>query len=263
MQFNNYFNQEKLSLLIEELSKKYNINDIDVSDCINKALSECYGYERVVFNKDGSITGLLKDKGKHVIKHHNISKKIYNTFQKKLSEQFYSKSFQRIEKKFKSLIRINENIFYGKIVEVNNTELKLSLYDKTGKKINNFYALIKKKSNFIFKNELIKKRYELDKGMLIYIPNREKIEMKNGIFKVNALRKHPEIIRLKLNSLFKEIKETLGKAYGYEKLLINLKQKKITIISNLFFSDVVKNFLIEELEEIDEFKIIFINKRGN
>ncbi len=56
MQFNNYFNPEKLSLLIEELSKKYNINDIDVSDCINKALSECYGYERVVFNKDGSIT---------------------------------------------------------------------------------------------------------------------------------------------------------------------------------------------------------------
>lgn len=261
MQFNNYFNPEKLSLLIEELSKKYNINDIDVSDCINKALSECYGYERVVFNKDGSITGLLKENGRNVIKHHNISKKIYNTFQKKLSEQFYSKSFQRIEKKFKSLINLNESIFYGKVVEVNNTEIKLSLYDKTGKKINNFYAIIKKKSNYIFKNELINKRYDLDKGLLLYIPKREKIEMRNGIFKVNAFRKHPEIIRLKLNSLFKEIKETLGKAYGYEKLLINLKQKKITIISNLFFSDVVKNFLIEELEEIDEFKIIFINKR--
>lgn len=263
MQFNNYFNQEKLSLLIEELSKKYNINDIEVSDCINKALSECYGYERVVFNKDGSITGLLKEKGKHVIKHHNISKKIYNTFQKKLSEQFYSKSFQRIEKKFKSLINMNESIFYGKIVEVNSTEIKLSLYDKTGKKINNFYAIIKKKSNYIFKKELINKRYDLEKGLLLYIPKREKIKMSNGIFKVNAFRKHPEIIRLKLNSLFKEIKETLGKAYGYEKLLINLKEKKITIISNLFFSEVIKNFLIEELEVIDEFKIIFINKKEN
>lgn len=104
MQFNNYFNQEKLSLLIEELSKKYNINDIEVSDCINKALSECYGYERVVFNKDGSITGLLKEKGKHVIKHHNISKKIYNTFQKNFLNNFILNHFKELRRNLNLLL---------------------------------------------------------------------------------------------------------------------------------------------------------------
>lgn len=262
MQFNDYFIQDKLSGFIGELSKKYSINEIEVNDCINKALSECYGYERVTFNKDGSLTGLLKEENKNVIKHHNISKKIYGQFQKKLTEQFFIKSFSKIEKKFKQLIKTNENIFYGKVTEEGPTEIKLALYDKKGNKINNFFVYIKKKSKFIFKNELLNKRYVLDEGMLIYIPKREKIEQKNGIFVTNAIRKHPEIIRLKINSLFKELKENLGKSYGYEKVLINLKEKRITIITNLFFSDVVRNFLKKELLEIDDFELIFINKRG-
>jgi hypothetical protein len=261
MQFNNFFKQDELSILINELSKKYNINDIEVNDCINKALAECYGYERVTFNKDGSILGLKKELNSNVIKHHNISKKIYNSFQKKLSEHFYNKSFEKIEKKFKTLIITNQNIFYGKIVETGPTELKLSLYDKTGNRINNFFVTIIKKSKNIFKNELLNCRYDLDEGMLIYIPKREKIIEKSGIFSVKAVRKHPEIIRLKINSLFKEIKEKLGKSYGYEKVLINLKNKQIVIVSKLYFSEVVKNFLTEELQKIDEFKLIFINNK--
>lgn len=77
---------------------------------------------------------------------------------------------------------------------------------------------------------------------MLYIPKREKIKMSNGIFKVNAFRKHPEIIRLKLNSLFKEIKETLGKAYGYEKLLINLKEKNNNNFKSFLFRSDKKFF---------------------
>lgn len=264
MQYNDFFNRDKLDILIKELSAKYSIDEIEVNDCINKALSESYGYERVVFNKDGSITALKKQGSfKNEIKHHNISKKIYKVFQNKLSSMFYQKSFQKIENKFKSLAKANENILYGKIIEVNNEEIKLNIYDKANIKINNFYVSVKKKSKYIFKNELHNDKYDINEGMLIYIPERQKIEEKNGKFYISASRKHPEIIRLKINSYFKEIKSKLGKSYGYEKILINLKEKKITIITKLNFSQVVRNYLQNKLIEIDDFELIFINnKRG-
>ncbi len=264
MQYNDFFNKEKLNILIKELSLKYNIDEIEVNDCINRALSESYGYERVVFNKDGSITALKKqDKFQNEIKHHNISKKIYKVFQNKLSNMFYKKSFEKIESKFKILVKKNNNILYGKIIEVNNEEIKLNLFDKDNNKINNFFVSVKKKSKYIFKNELYNDKYDINEGMLIYIPERQKIEENHGKFFIAATRKHPEIIRLKINSFFKEIKSKLGKSYGYEKVFINLKEKKITIISKLNFSEVVRKFLKDKLIEIDDFELTFINnKRG-
>lgn len=264
MQYNDFFNKEKLNILIKELSLKYNIDEIEVNDCINRALSESYGYERVVFNKDGSITALKKqDKFQNEIKHHNISKKIYKVFQNKLSNMFYKKSFEKIESKFKILVKKNNNILYGKIIEVNNEEIKLNLFDKDNNKINNFFVSVKKKSKYIFKNELYNDKYDINEGMLIYIPERQKIEENHGKFFIAATRKHPEIVRLKINSFFKEIKSKLGKSYGYEKVFINLKEKKITIISKLNFSEVVRKFLKDKLIEIDDFELTFINiKRG-
>lgn len=47
---------------------------------------------------------------------------------------------------------MNESIFYGKIVEVNSTEIKLSLYDKTKKSIISMQLLRKNRIIFLKKN---------------------------------------------------------------------------------------------------------------
>lgn len=259
MSYNDFFSSNNLDKLVHELSSKYSINNNEVMECINKALSKSYNYDRVVFNKDGSITGMKKVKNTNVIKHHNISKKIYKNFQNNIHNEFYQSSFKKIEKQLSKLIIKSNNIFFGKIVETNNESFKLALYDRNSTQLKNFYAIIQKKSNSIFKNELYNKKYEeLDTGLLIYIPKREKIKIEEGRFFIKAIRKHETLVRYKINNIFKELNRVLENTYSYKKCFINLKKKTITFFTNIRFSEVAMNFINKELLKIDDFKITYI-----
>lgn len=262
MQHNNFFKSEELLSLIEELSSKYNIDKIDANECVISSLSKAYGYKRVVVNPDGSITGLKQESKKEDFKltHHNISKKIYKKFQEELSKEFYRKSFEKIENKFSNLVKNNNQIMYGRVQEYSEEEIVFKLFDTNGNQIKNFLAVVPNNKKFLFENEVNNNFYkQSEKGMLLYIPKREKIIQTNGIFKIKAVRRHEIIIRHHINTVFRKLKDILGVGYGYKKCFINLKEKKITIFLNLFFSPSAQEYFENKIKEVDNLNFVYVN----
>lgn len=263
MEFNEFFNKEKISELLTELSQKFNIDENEVNECIVTSLAKAYKYERITFNADGSITGVKKtDKNSFTLIHHNISRKIYKQFEKILHNEFYNKSFLKIEKRFDKLILESHNIFFGKCYENNDNNVVFELYDSNNTKLKNFYAVLNLDKNKIFSNEFNNGLYnQKEKGLLLYIPKREKISQVNGKFYIKSIRRHPDIIRFLLNNIFKDIKSKLGGTYSYNKCFINLRLKKITLFTNVSFSDVVREFINKRLSILEDFEVTYINAK--
>ena len=262
MQNNINFNKDELKSLIRELSDKYNIDELEVDECVKDSLAKAYNYERIIINDNGSITGLKKNKNNinYDLVQHNISKDIYKNFKFILSSAFFSKSFLRIEDHFTNLIKTSDNIFYGKITEYTNNQIVFKLYDSNNNELKNFYAVMKNSKRYLFENETKNSLYkQINAGMLLYIPKREKIKINNGIFTIRAVRKHERIIRFKINSIFKNLRKMLGVSYGYDKCFINTNTKTITIFLNFYFSPAAKQYFEKSILELDEFKIIYIN----
>lgn len=263
MEFNAFFSKENISELLTELSQKFNIEEHEVNDCITSSLAKAYKYERVMFNEDGSITGVKRtEKNTFNLIHHNISRKIYKQFEKILHNEFYTKSFLKIELRFTKLIDESNNIFFGKVIDTNEKEVVFELYDSSNNKLKNFYGVLAISKNKIFTNELNNGLYnQKEKGLLLYIPKREKIIQKNGKFFIKCIRKHPDIIRFLLNNIFKDIKKKLGFSYSYNKCFINLRNKKITLFTNISFSDVVIEYINKRLNMLDYFDVTYINAK--
>jgi len=262
MQYNQFFKSDDFLSLIDELSQKYNVEDSVAQECIIKSLSDAYGYERLIINEDGSILGLnSKNKTSSFdLKHHNISKDVYKQFQINLSNEFYSQSFLNIENRFKELIKNSQSIFYGKVHDCNEQEITFKLFDSNTKELKNFYAIVKNDKKFLFSKERVNDFYEQsEKGMLLYIPQREKIVQSNGIFYIKAVRKHEKIIRYKINTVFKKLRDAVGISYGYKRCFIDTKQNKITLFLGLFFSPAAQEFFEKELCELEDFNLIYIN----
>lgn len=256
-------NNRDFEKLISELSIKYLIEEYEVKAIINNSLSEVYQLEGVSLDlKKGTLLGINKEKptDSFDLKYFNISNKKYNAFLKLLNNKLFELSSDRLSDKFKNLLAKSNNILYGRVEEVKDNRVKLSLYNRRNNKINNFILFLKV-SEF-FDNEILNRNYaNLGKGFLLHVSERIKPKHKNGFFHITGTRKHPEIVRYYINNIFGKIKENLGKSYGYEKCIIDIKNKKITLILNLYFSNTVKKYFEEQLEELDKFKIIYINSK--
>ena len=257
MNHNKVFEKEEISTLIFELSKKYSLETYEVKDSISSTVAKVYGFERAVVTSKGSIIGLNKTSSHSFdLKHYNLSKVKHKQFLNELEQSLHEKTSKIIKNKISKIISFGNYILYGKIKEEKGNLLKFKLFNKNGQEIKNFYAFINKDE--FFTNEINKKDF-LEKGYLLYIPKREKLNIKNGILSIKAIRKHNEIIRYIINNRFKDIKSKLGASYGYDKCIIDIKSKKIILFLKLFFSKPVKEYFEEALAEYEDFKIIYIN----
>jgi hypothetical protein len=261
---NDLLKKEEYNSLINELSNKYSLETYEIQDSITKTISKIYGFENAVVNTNGSIIGIVKTKSYDFeLQHYNISKAKHKQFLNLLEQELYIKTSTFIKNKISRIIKMSNQILYGKIKEENGNLLKFKLFNKNGQEINNFFAEINKKDFFTneIKQELFK---EQNRGFLLYIPKREKISLENGILSIKAIRKHSEIVRYIINNRLKSIKEKLGESYGYDKCIINIKTKTITLFLKLYFSNAVKEYFEESLKEYEDFKIVYINnfKKG-
>lgn len=253
-----YLEKTILNKLISDLAEKYTLEVFEAREVVMNSLAKAYNFTNVSISNRGTITGVtINKKSKFLdLKYYNISRKKYNLFLKNLDDELILKSTSKIEKKFLQLIKSANNILYGKVYELDGPIIKFKLYNKSGHELKNFFADVNR-SNLLKKDiQELKK----EKGFLLYIPKREKIQEKNGIFSTKAIRNHNEIVRYFVNSIFKDIKETLGKSYGYSKCVINLNEKTITLFLNLYFSKPVQEYFEDSLRELDDFKVIYINK---
>jgi len=265
MQFLKRKNQEQL---IDELCNKYNLERFEVLGIIKNAIAEIYGFSNVSISDEGSLIGLvIEGRNKYKIKYYNVSKDKYKSFKDMLSKKLLELSFKKIISYFESIVQSNRNMIYGRVKDIKDGNVRFKLYNVHNKEIKNFVAELPISEKHFFSNEYHQKLYTYeDEGFLFFVPKRFKVIQKNGIFKVKVVRVHEQVIRHKINSIFKELKEKLGKSYGYNKCIIDLKKKRITLFVRMFFSDKIQAFFKEELGELDDFEIIYINeykKRGD
>lgn len=258
-----FLEKEQYKLLIDELFDKYYIESFEVRNIINIALSKTYNCQTVSLSDEGYIIGLfLMDMSKkYQLKYFNISQQKYQKFLKILNEELMNCSLKKVQKIFRSIVSGNNGFIYAQPCKVKNNQVEFRFYNKNKKEIKNFYTELQVSERNFFKQEFLEKRYLYEnEGFLFYVPKREKIKEYNGRFKVKVIRVHEQVVRHKLNTIFKKIKHNLGKSYGYEKCYIDLKNKKITLFINTLISNEIKQFITSELLELDSFELILIAK---
>jgi hypothetical protein len=254
--------KENIQVLIDELCCKYNLESFEIRDIIKTAIIKTYNFINVSISEDGYLLGLKNnDTSYYEIQYYNMSKKKYNQFKELLEKQLLSYSLEKIKKYFFSIVKTNHNILYARPARITKEQVEFKFFNRNQKEIKNFYALLDIRSENFFGNEFKQElfKYE-DEGFLFYIPKREKIIQDNGRFRVKIIRVHEQIIRHKINSIFNKLKN-LGNTYGYTKCIIDLKRRRITLFINMFFSKKIQDFFKEELQEIDNFEIVYINSK--
>jgi hypothetical protein len=235
-----------------------------VREIIKKAVSKTYGFLDVSLSQTGYFIGLSDKQGYYKTEYYIMSNEKHKLFKRLLNEQLMQFSLNKIKTFFLGILKANKNILFGHPVKITkDNKVEFEFYNKNNKKINNFFAQVEIKPNNFFSNEFKEELFKYDsEGFLFYIPKREKIKQKNGRFEVKAIRVHEQVVRHKINSIFNKLKE-LGKSYGYNKCIIDLKRKRVTLFVKMYFSKKIQDFFKEELAELDDFEIIYINDTKN
>lgn len=249
-------NSNSFNSLIEDLSKKYGLHNFEIRNLINETLIELYNVNNLSLDEENkSFLAIVDDKEfKFKTKYFNVSNKHFTKLISKLETKLLENSLERINLELNHLVKISNNVLYGRVEGMDGNSIVFNLYNKNNKKIYNFIAKVKVYD--MYKNEL--KNIEKGDGILLYIPKRAKPINKNGLFHIKAIRKHPVVLRHLINNSFKDIRKKLNSNHAYSRCMIKDKEKEILIFSKVSFSEPVREYIQEEINRLDNYKIIFI-----